>query len=297
MQTDKMKIPVETIISSDGQEKTGKTIESWGNYAEVNGLKMYYEIYGEGKPLLLLPGALSGINTAFGKLIPLLAVERQVIAVEFQGYGHTADIPGRPLSYEQFADDVIELLSVLNISQTDIFGYSTGAGVALQVAIRKPDVIRKLVLASVSYNSSGRHPDLKILFSPEVMMNALKGSPYEAEYLNTAARPEDWSGHIAKVRTFEQTAQDWSVDEIKSIKAPALIIAGDADIIQPEHVLALYKLFGGGSLGELSMPASQLAILPGTMHTALTQKTDLLMAMIPGFLNQGDEDKTRSDIS
>lgn len=274
MQTNK------TVISSNN------TTNSCGNYAEVNGLKMYYEIYGEGKPLLLLPGALSGINTAFGKLIPLLATERQIIAVEFQGYGHTTDVPGRPLSYEQLADDVMALLDVLNITQTDIFGYSTGAGVALQVAIRKPGVIRKLVLASVSYNSNGRHPDLKTLFSPEVMEAALKGSPYETEYLNTAANPGNWSVQLAKVRAFEQTVQDWPEDEIRSIKAPALIIAGDADIIQPAHILALYKLFGGGSLGELSMPASQLAILPGTMHTVLTQKTDLLMAMIPGFLDQ-----------
>ncbi|MGF6849376.1 pimeloyl-ACP methyl ester carboxylesterase [Chitinophaga sp. W3I9] len=256
-----------------------------GNYAEVNGLKMYYEIHGEGKPLLLLPGALSGIGTAFGKLIPLLAGERQVIAVEFQGYGHTTDIPERPLSYEQFADDVIALLGVLNISQTDIFGYSTGAGVALQVAIRQPGAVRKLILASVSYNSSGRHPDLSILFTPEVMNEALKGSPYEAEYLSTAARPGDWPGLLAKVRAFEQTVQDWPAADIRNIKAPALIIAGDADIVRPEHVLDLYKLLGGGSLGELSMPASQLAILPGTMHTALTQRTDLLMAMIPGFLD------------
>lgn len=101
----------------------------------------------------------------------------------------------------------------------------------------------------------------------------------------TAPRPEDWSRHLAKVRTFEQNVQDWSADEISNIKAPALIIAGDADIVQSEHTVALYKLFGGGSLGELSLPASQLAILPGTMHTALTQKTDLLMAMIPGFLD------------
>ena len=274
MQTNK------TVISSNN------TTNSCGHYADVNGLKMYYEVYGTGKPLLLLPGALSGISTAFGKLIPLLATERQIIAVEFQGYGHTTDVPGRPLSYEQLADDVMALLDVLNITQTDIFGYSTGAGVALQVAIRKPGVIRKLVLASVSYNSNGRHPDLKTLFSPEVMEAALKESPYETEYLNTAANPGNWSVQLAKVRAFEQTVQDWPEDEIRSIKAPALIIAGDADIIQPAHILALYKLFGGGSLGELSMPASQLAILPGTMHTVLTQKTDLLMAMIPGFLDQ-----------
>lgn len=259
-------------------------MQNHGNYADVNGLKMYYEVYGEGKPLLLLPGALSGISTAFGELIPLLAAERQVIAVEFQGYGHTADIPERPLSYEQFTDDIIELLRVLNIPQADIFGYSTGAGVALQVAMRRPDLIRKLILASVSYNSSGRHPDLKILFSETVMTEALKGSPYETAYLSTAPRPEDWHTQLAKVRAFEQEVQDWPEDDIRNIQAPALIIAGDADIVQPAHVMELYTLLGGGSLGELSMPASQLAILPGTMHTVLTQKTELLMAMIPGFL-------------
>ncbi|WP_316812570.1 alpha/beta hydrolase [Pedobacter heparinus] len=260
-------------------------MENRGNYASINGLQLYYEIHGTGAPLLLLPGALSGIGTAFGKLIHLLAAKRQVIAVEFQGYGHTADIPERPLSYKQLANDIIELLHVLNIPKTDIFGYSTGAGVALLMAIRRPDVVRKLILASVSYNSLGRHPDLSTLFNPEFMAQGLKGSPYETEYLGTAPRPEDWPKQLAKVCAFEQEVQDWPAEEISAIIAPALIIAGDADIIQPEHTIALYKLFGGGSLGELSMPTSQLAILPGTMHSALTQKTDLLMAMIPDFLD------------
>lgn len=264
------------------------TTKTSGNYAHVNGLQLYYEVHGQGKPLLLLPGAISGISTAFGKLIPLLAVERQIIALEFQGYGHTTDIPERPLSYEQLTDDVIELLHILNLQRIDIFGYSTGAGVALQVAMRRPTMVRKLILASVSYQSSGRHPDLKTLFSLHFMQEALKDSPYEAEYLCASKSPEDWSTHLAKVRAFEQNTQDWSADEISGIKAPALIIAGDADIIQPEHAIALYRLFGGGSLGELSMPASQLAILPGTMHTMLTQKTDLLMAMIPDFLDQDE---------
>lgn len=260
-------------------------MEDHGNYANINGLQLYYEVHGKGEPLLLLPGALSGIGTAFGKLIPPLATERQIIAVEFQGYGHTADIPEHPLSYEQLANDVIELLNVLNISKTDIFGYSTGAGVALLIAIRRPEAVRKLILASVSYKSIGRHPDLGTLFNPEFMEEALKGSPYEAEYLSTAPRPEDWLKQLTKVSAFEQEVQDWSAEEISEITAPALIIAGDADIIQHEHTVALYKLLGGGSLGELSMPTSQLAILPGTMHTALTQKTDLLMAMIPSFLD------------
>lgn len=260
-------------------------MKNHGNYAHVNGLQLYYEVHGEGKPLLLLPGSLSGIGTAFGKLIPLLAKQRQIIAIEFQGYGHTADIPERLISYEQLASDIIELLRFLDIQQTDIFGYSTGAGVALSIAMSNPNVVKKLILASVSYKSSGRHPDLSTLFTPEIMEQGLKGSPFELEYLSTAPRPDDWTKLLAKVRTFEHEVQNWSEQEISRILAPALIIAGDADIIQPEHTVSLYKLFGGGSLGELSMPASQLAILPGTMHSVLTQKTDLLMAIIPSFLD------------
>jgi pimeloyl-ACP methyl ester carboxylesterase len=252
-----------------------------GNYVIVNGLKMYYEVYGEGEPLLLLPGSLSGIGTGFGKLIPLLAESRRVIAVEFQGYGHTADIPGRPLSYEQHASDVIELLGALRIKQTAIFGYSTGAGVALKVAMLQPKLITKLVLASVSYNSTGRYPELTQFMTPEV----LAGTPYEAEYLSIAPRPQDWPKIIEKVKIFEEKVQDWTAEEIKKINIPALIIAGDVDIVKLGHIIELYKLLGGGGIGEISMPATQVAILPGTMHTLLTQRTELLMAMIPDFLN------------
>jgi pimeloyl-ACP methyl ester carboxylesterase len=260
-----------------------KSIDTNGNFAKVNGLNIYYEVYGKGMPLLLLPGAVSGINTAFGALIPLLAKQRQVIALEFQGYGHTADIPERPLSYEQFADDVIAFLNFMNIKQTDIFGYSTGAGVALVVTMRKPALVNKLILASGTYKSSGRHPQFNEL-AKLLNVETMKGTPYESEYLSTAPRPEDWPKHLAKALTFNQEIQDWPEEDIQKIKVPALIIAGDADIVQPEHAVSLYKLLGGGGIGELSMPMSQLAILPGTMHTALTTKTDLLMAMIPDFL-------------
>lgn len=259
------------------------TVENYGRYGDVNGLKMYYEVHGQGRPLLLLPGAVSGVSTAFGRLIPLLAADRQVIALEFQGYGHTADIPERPLSYEQLADDVMALLRALHISEADFFGYSTGAGVALQIAMQQPALVGKLILASGTFNSSGRHPALGGLESL-LTVDGMKGTPYEAEYLHTAPRPQDWPKHLEKVSVFNKKEQDWHVDDIRRIQAPALIIAGDADIVQPEHAVELFRLLGGGSLGELSMPVSQLAILPGTMHTALTTKTDLLMAIIPGFL-------------
>ncbi|MBO9731445.1 MAG: alpha/beta hydrolase [Chitinophaga sp.] len=254
------------------------------HYAHVNGLDMYYEIHGTGQPLLLLPGAVSGTGTAFGALIPLLSMHRQVIAVEFQGYGHTADIPDRPLSFEQFAADVIALLQTLHIEQADIFGYSTGAGVALLVAMQQPVLVRRLILASITWNSNGRHPGLREL-EQLLTVEAMQRTPYAAEYLSTAPRPQDWPLHLAKVTAFNQQPPNWSADEIRKITAPALIIAGDADIVRPGHVVELFRLLGGGGIGEFGLPASQLAILPGTMHTALTKKTDLLMAMIPAFLD------------
>src|SRR5215472_14342495 len=143
---------------SSPKERTIMTINK-RSYARVNGLNMYYEIHGEGQLLVLLHGALSAIGTSFGKLLPALTKERQVIAVEMQGHGHTADID-RPLRYEYLADDIAALLTQLGLEQADLFGWSLGAGVALQTAIRHPEVVRKLVLASVTYNSGGLYPEL-----------------------------------------------------------------------------------------------------------------------------------------
>src|SRR5215472_10338603 len=128
-------------------------------YAEVNGLSMYYEVHGQGQPLALLHGALSAIGTSFGKLLPGLARRRQVIAVEMQGHGRTADID-RPLRFELLADDIATFLRQIGVAKADLFGWSLGAGVALQTAMRHPAVVRKLALASVTYQSSGLYPEL-----------------------------------------------------------------------------------------------------------------------------------------
>src|SRR5215469_4721412 len=149
-------------------------------YARVNGLNMYYEIHGEGHPLVLLHGALSAIGTSFGKLLPDLARERQVIAVEMQGHGHTADID-RPLRYEHLADDIAALLTQIGIEQADLFGWSLGAGVALQTAIRHPEIVRKQVLASVTYNQSGLYPEL-LAGIENSKPEDLAGTPFYEEY-------------------------------------------------------------------------------------------------------------------
>src|SRR5258708_7013504 len=154
-----------------------------GKYANVNGLKMYYEIHGTGRPLVLLHGALSAIGTSFGKLLPSLAKTRQVIAIEQQAHGHTADID-RPLTIEQMADDTAALLQHIGIEHADIFGYSMGAGIALQIAIGHLDLVRKLVVAAVTYNSDGFHPGL--LAGMETLKpEDLAGSPWQEEYART----------------------------------------------------------------------------------------------------------------
>src|SRR3712207_6215021 len=173
---------------------------SEGNYAEVNGLNMYYEIHGTGQPLVLLHGAYMTID-AMGEVVPALAETQQVITVELQGHGRTADID-RPLSYEQMADDVAALLGHLGIERADVFGYSMGGAAALQVAIRHPEVVRKLVVASASYTSDGAHPELMEMI-PSTTPEVFAGTPIEEEYLRLAPNPGDFPTLVAKLKRLD----------------------------------------------------------------------------------------------
>jgi pimeloyl-ACP methyl ester carboxylesterase len=256
---------------------------SKGQYAVVNGLKMYYEIYGKGQPIVVLHGAYMTINL-MGKIVPELAKSRQVIAVELQGHGHTADID-RPLSYENMADDVAALLKHLKLNQADLFGYSMGGGVALQVAIRHPKLVRKLVVASATYKSDGLYPQV-LEGIAQITPEAFAGSPVEAEYLRTAPNPRDWSKLIEKLKRLDQDLQHWSVKALQSITAPTLLFIGDADVVRPEHTLELFRLLGGGVPGDyLGIPKAQLAVLPGTTHLTILERIQFLLPMIKEFLN------------
>jgi pimeloyl-ACP methyl ester carboxylesterase len=253
-------------------ETTMETKQVQGNYANVNGLKMYYEIHGAGQPLVLLHGAFSAIGTSFGKLLPELAKTRQVIAFELQGHGHTADMD-RPLSYEQMADDTAAALQQLGIEKADFFGYSMGAAVVLQVAIRHPELVRKLVFASVSYKLDGLHPGLMDglqQMTPDMMY----GSPWHEEYKQIAPRPEDFDTLFTKVMQMDKDLKDIPDETIAAIQAPALFIIGDSDIVRPEHAVEMFRLFDGGIMGDTpaGLPDSQLAILPGTSHVTLVDR-------------------------
>ncbi|MCI0551560.1 MAG: alpha/beta hydrolase [Anaerolineae bacterium] len=254
-------------------------------YASVNGLDMYYEIQGKGQPLVLLHGAFSAIGTSFGELLPQLARTRQVIAFELQAHGRTADID-RPLTLEQMADDVAAALQHLGIEQADIFGYSMGADVGLHLAIRHPNAARKLVLASVTYNLGGVHPGLMEglgEMKPEMMF----GSPWHEEYIQIAPHPENFAALFAKKTQMDRQIKDLPAEAIRAIKAPTLLIIGDSDLVRPEHAVEMFRLLGGGVFGDTpaGLPNSQLAVLPGTSHITLVNRTEFLLPMITSFLD------------
>ena len=259
-------------------------METKGNYVNVNGLNMYYEIHGTGQPLVLLHGAFSAIGTSFGQVLPGLAKGRQVIGFEMQAHGHTADID-RPLSIEQMADDTAAALEKLGIEKADIFGYSTGAVIALQVAIRHPERVRKLVLASVTYRLDGVHPGLMEGLG-EMSHEMMIGSPWHDEYMKIAPHPEDFPKLFAKKTEMDRNLKDIPAEAIKALKAPTLLIIGDSDLVRPEHAVEMFRLLGGGVFGDMAgLPNSQLAVLPGTTHVTVVYQADLLLAIIPRFLD------------
>jgi pimeloyl-ACP methyl ester carboxylesterase len=255
-----------------------------GKYASVNGLNMYYEIHGTGRPLVLLHGALSAIDTSFGKVLPTLTETRQVIAIEQQAHGRTADID-RPLTTAQMADDTTALLRHIGIEHADIFGYSMGAGIALQIAIEHPDLVRKLVVAAVTYNRDGFHPGI-LAGIESLTPEAFAGSPFQEEYARTAPNPADWPRLLAKVKQLDRENPDWPPETIQSIKAPTLVMIGDSDVVRPEHAVEMFRLLGGGVAGDVAgLPNSQLAVLPGTTHVTLVERADWLLSMITAFLD------------
>jgi pimeloyl-ACP methyl ester carboxylesterase len=258
-----------------------------GRYAFVNGLKMYYEVRGaqRGTPVVFLHGAFSNIETDFGKMLPTIAKTRQVIAIEQQGHGRTADID-RPLTYEQMSDDVAELLRQLRITKADFVGYSMGGGIATYMAIRHPELVRKIVYAGgPSFNSDGFYPGL-IDGEKKMTPDALAGTPWEKAYKRIAPNPKDWPKLVERIKDLDVNWRGLSDDQLRSIKAPAMLIAGDADVVRPEHVVQMFRLLGGGVPGDLvGLPRSQLAVLPGTTHVTLITRTNWLLSMIPEFLD------------
>jgi pimeloyl-ACP methyl ester carboxylesterase len=245
-------------------------------YAPVNGLKIYYEIHvapdGKNPPLVLLHGGGSTIETSFGKVLSSFAKSRQVIAFEQQGHGHTADI-NRPFTFEQTADDTAALLRHLKIERADFFGYSNGGNVALQVGIRHPNLVRKLIVASAMFKRDGLYPE----FWDSMKHATLQNMPIELReaYLRVAPNPENLSTFHSKCVKRMLEFKDWRPEDIQSIDAPTMVMIGDADIVRPEHAVEMFRL----------LPHAQLAVLPGTDHMTLVKRADWQVSMIEAFLD------------
>ncbi len=267
---------------------TGQTAQTVGvqtGYADVNGLHMYYEIHGTGRPVVALHGAYMSTQS-MKDFVGDLAKTRQVIVMDLQGHGRTADIE-RPVTYEAMADDVSALMDKIGVPKADAFGYSMGAGVAYQLAIRHPEHVSRLAAASGTFDSQGIYPELVAMFG-QITPEAFAGSPYEAEYKTHAPKPQDFPKLVEKLKALDMAPQAWSPDDIKKIKSPTLVISADADIIRPEHSLQIFRLRGGGHSPDFMAPVeTELAILPGTSHIGiLTERTHLVSTFVAEFFDR-----------
>lgn len=255
-------------------------------YVHVNGMKMYYEIHGTGSastmPIIVLHGAYMNILN-MGDIIPELAATHKVYAIEFQGHGRTTDIP-RPITYPNLADDVAVFMDSMGLKKADVFGYSMGAATGLQLVIRHPEKVNKLISASGGYDVEGWQPAFKE-FIPHMTVEMFLNMPFAEEYRKLSANPDGFPELVRKLIQLEREPMAWE-NEVKNIKAPVLIIAGDADVATLEHSVSMFRLLGGGVMGDMGvpLPASRLAVLPATSHTAVISQVDLLMSLIEPFL-------------
>ncbi|HEU5050499.1 MAG TPA: alpha/beta hydrolase [Gemmatimonadales bacterium] len=250
-----------------------------GKRVAVNGMQMYYEVSGAGEPIVVLHGAYMDIPT-MGRIVPKLAETHRVYAVELQGHGRTTDID-RPITYPSLADDVAAFMDAVGLEKADIFGYSMGGQVGLQLAIRHPAKVNRLVAASVGYDLRGWQPEYTAAI-PQFSVEMFLQMPFFKEQ---ADRKPGFPALIAKLIQLEKEPMAWEA-EVKALKMPVLIIAGDADVSTLEHNVALFKLLGGGAMGDMGKPlaASRLAIMPATSHTAVITQVELLHAFIEPFL-------------
>ena len=261
-------------------EKTSDSLIFKSGYSDVNGMKMYYEIYGEGIPLILIHGGGSTIQTTFGRVIPQLARNRQVIAVEMQGHGRTSD-RNADLSFEQDAEDVVTLLKNLKIAKADFFGFSNGGTTTLEIAIRHPEVVSKIVLGSTLAKRSG----VPVQFWDFMKGASLDNMPEQLKEAYKKVAPDTSGLQIMHDRDAKRMVnfKDIPDEKIKSVKVPALIIIGDKDVITPEHAIEMHRMIDN----------SKLAIIPGghgeyigeiTTVKENYKETDFIIPMIEKFL-------------
>jgi pimeloyl-ACP methyl ester carboxylesterase len=269
------------------------TKPSHSGHLPINGLNLYHEVYGElGKstvsPLLLIPGAFMATDSMLS-WVAAFAGTRTVIIFDQQGHGRTPDT-SRTMSYEQFGDDAAELLRALNVERADVMGYSQGGGVALQLAIRHPALVDKLVSMSATYRQDGWYPSV-----PEgikgLSAKEFAGTPVEKAFMEHTPDAKAYDAYLEKMKVLNADDQNISDEQMRSISAKTMVIIGDADGVKPEHALAMFELRGGGDeeaavTGTLQkVPAARLVILPATSHIGISGETAVLVPMVTAFLD------------
>jgi pimeloyl-ACP methyl ester carboxylesterase len=253
-------------------------------YAPVNGLNLYYEVHGSGEPLILLHGGLASTEM-LGDVLTSLAKTKQVIAPDLQAHGRTADID-RPLSIEAMADDIAGLMKYLGIPKADLMGYSLGGAVALQTAIRHPELVRKLVDVAEPCKQDGWYPEVLAAMAQvgPALAEPMKQSPNYQVYSHSAPRPQDWPRLLTKIGDLMRKKYDWS-KEVASIAAPTMLVFADADAVRPEHMVEFFQLLGGGKkdggLDGSGVSNARLAILPGLTHYTIFSSPALVPAVKP----------------
>jgi len=246
-------------------------VKGSGQYAEVNGIRLYYETHGVGRPLILLHGGL-GSGEMFGPVLPQLSQRHQVVAVDLQGHGRTADID-RPIDVRLMADDIAALIDHLGLASPDVVGYSLGGGVALLTAARYPAKVHRLVAVSANIRTDAIYPEMRAQQSQVTAAAAefMKETPMYQLYQRVAPRPEDFSRLLEKIGESMSKGYDFT-EEVRGLQVPTLIVAADADMAPPSHYVEVFKLLDGGLrdggwMGEGRPKGGHaLAILPGLTH-------------------------------
>ncbi|RDC56328.1 alpha/beta hydrolase [Pedobacter chinensis] len=268
-----------TVFQSNGQPNKPTA----SSYAPVNGIKVYYEVYGQGKPIVLLHGAFYTINMNWGQLIPELAKTRKVIAIEFQGHGHSP-FSERKLDIVNLASDVEGVMNYLKVDSADVAGFSMGGSVAYQLAIQSPKRVRKLVIISSTYKTSGWLPAVNGAFK-DFKPDFFDNTPLKAAYDSIAPDKTKWRKFIQQMIDFAGVSFDCGDSNIAKMTMPVLLLSGDNDGLDKIELMKTYQLLGGGISADLgTMPKSHLAIVPSQGHVSLMMQTKAILNYLDGFL-------------
>ncbi|MGO4122774.1 alpha/beta fold hydrolase [Inquilinus sp. YAF38] len=273
------------LVAGPAAAQTPAAIRS--GHAEAGGISYYYEVRGQGEPLLLLHGGLGSIDM-FAPLLPALTEKRQVIAVDLQGHGRTP-LGDRPIDLVAMGADMATILQQLGVGKTDVLGYSMGGGVAFQLAVQHPEMVRRLALVSAGYAQDGFYPEMlpQQAAVGAGMAEMMKNTPMYTSYVAVAPKPEDFPRLLDAMGALMRKPYDWSAD-VPKLTMPVMLVFGDSDMYRPEHVVKFYQLLGGGlrdaGWQREHMSQNRLAILPGATHYDIFLSPQLPATVLP-FLN------------